>query len=270
MTKNDNQPDWDTLAEKFDYFLPYLAPVGDVLIKELKAQPSDHILDVASGTGEPALTLAANTINGMTIIGTDAAQGMVNVAQKKAQSQGFKNIEFQCMPAEQLTFTDNTFDKVLSRFGVMLFEDSLQGLKEMRRVLKPGGRYALAVWSTPETMPTLLWSYEAFKHRIPEDAHPPLAKVTSLGHPGALKNIMAEAGFHDAQITPHTFHYEFPSFDTYWDVFTASDILKLQFDALPSGQMNAVRDEIASFANQFQTDNGLKIPHEFLLASGVK
>lgn len=270
MSAKDNQPDWDKIAEKFDIWLPQLAAVGEALLEALDAQPGDHIIDLGSGTGEPALTLARRMNGHIQITGIDAAEGMVKVAQKKVTNEHLPGINFTTMPAEHMEFDDNSFDRALCRFGVMLFEDPLQGLKEMRRVLKPGGYFALAVWSTPETMRTLFWSYEVFKHRIDEEYHPPLAKVTSLGAPGIMDNLLHEAGFQKFQVKPVTFHYQFPSFEDYWDAVEASDILKMQYDALPEDQRNSIRDEVGRFAHDFIKDGNLIIPHEYLLVTGSK
>jgi len=270
MGKQDNQPDWDKIAEKFDIWLPQLAPVGDELLATLGAQAGEKILDVASGTGEPALTLARRSGGRVVITGVDAAEGMAKVAQQKVEKERLTNIHFETMPAEQLRFPDESFDRILCRFGVMLFEDPLKGLKEMHRALKYGGRFALAVWSTPETMLTLYWTYEVFKNRVPEDYYPPLAKVTSLGAPGALEEFLVEAGFNDFKVERKTFHYEFSSFDAYWDTMEASDILKMQYDALPDDQRHGIRDEIGRFARDFIKDGRLIIPHEYLLVSGNK
>lgn len=269
MSANDNQPDWDAIAEKFDLFLPQLAPVGEALLAALAARPGDAILDVASGTGEPALTLARRQPQ-VSITGVDAAAGMVRAAQNKVRAEGLANIVFHAMPAERLAFADASFDKVLCRFGVMLFEDPLQGCREMHRVLKPGGGFALAVWSTPETMTTMNWAMQAFKDRVPAERRPPLARVTSLGAPGVLDELLSRAGFADYAITPRRFDYQFTSFDEYWNLMEASDILKQQFDALPPAQRDSVRDEIARYARDFQTEHGLVIPHEYLVAVGNK
>ena len=270
MSKSENQPDWAAIAEKFDLWLPQIAPVGDALLKGLAAQPGDKIIDLGSGTGEPALTLARQMQGRVDITGVDSAGPMAAVAQRKVEAEALANTLFAHMPAERLDFADNSFDRALSRFGVMLFDDSLQGLKEINRVLKPGGHFAIAVWSTPETMPTLLWSYEAFSKRIPEEAAPPLHKVTSLGQPGVLEDMLAKAGFSDVRIEPHTFHYRFDSFDAYWDIVEATDILKQQYDALPVDQHAVIREEIAVLANVHMSENELVIPHDFLLATGVK
>lgn len=269
MSAKNNQPDWDRIAEKFDIFLPQIAPVGEALLAELDAVPGDKVLDLASGTGEPALTLARRQPH-VEITGIDAADGMVRVAQKKVAVERLSNIGFTTMAAEHLGYDDDSFDRILCRFGMMLFQDPLQGCREMHRVLKPGGRFALAVWSTPETMTTMRWAMQVFKDRVPEEHQPPIDKVTSLGHPGILDELLTKAGFADFQIKPQRFDYQYASFEEYWNAMEASDILKQQFDALPAEQRGTIRDEIARFARDFHTDHGLVIPHEYLLASGVK
>ena len=269
MTARNNQPDWDKIAEKFDIFLPQIAPVGEALLEVLDARPGDQVLDIASGTGEPALTLARRQPH-VQITGVDAAEGMVRVAQKKVGVERLSNIAFTAMPAERLDYGDNAFDKILCRFGVMLFQDPPRACREMHRVLKRGGRFALAVWSTPETMTTMNWAERVFKDRLAEEHQPPLAKVTSLGQPGVLDELLKGAGFTEFRITPRRFDYQYASFEAYWSAMEASDILKQQFDALPAAERDTVRDEIARFARDFQTDHGLVIPHEYLLAVGMK
>jgi ubiquinone/menaquinone biosynthesis C-methylase UbiE len=270
MGVEKNQPDWNKIAEKFDLWLPQIQPTTEAILSALDAREGDLILDVASGTGEPALTLARRMKDKIKIVGIDAAPGMANVAQGKVDNEGLTNISFQTMPAENMSFADETFDRVLCRFGVMLFEDSLQGLKEMHRVLKNNGRFSLAVWSTPETMLTMYWTYEVFKNRIPEDYYPPLSKVTSLGAPGVMEDLLVEAGFNDFNVEKKTLDYEFESFDHYWDLVEASDILKMQYDALPEDQRREVRDEVGRFARDFVKDGVLRVPHDYLLVSGNK
>ena len=146
MSAKGAQPDWDRIAEKFDLWLPQIAPVGEALLEVLGARPGERIIDLASGTGEPALTLARRMQGRLEIIGTDAAEGMVRVAEAKAKKEKLRGISFKCMPAEHLTLADASFDRGLCRFGVMLFADSFKGLQELRRVLKTGGAFAIAVW----------------------------------------------------------------------------------------------------------------------------
>lgn len=266
---SQNQPDWDTLAEKFDLWLPHIAPVGEALLETLQVNPGDQVLDVACGTGEPALSLARRHPHAR-VTAIDAASGMVRAARNKLKGERLDNIQFTVMAAEHMDFEDASFDKVLCRFGVMLFEDPLHGLKEMRRVLKPGGQFALAVWSTAATMTTMHWAYRAFKKRLKEEDQPALAKVTSLGEAGVLESLLNQAGFKQHIIQRKPFDYQFQSFDEYWDTVEASDIMKQQFDALAEGERDQVRDEIARFAQDFHSDSGLAIPHEYILAYGVR
>lgn len=270
MTTQTHQPDWNRIAEKFDMWVPHLAPVGETLIAALDVKPGHHVLDVACGTGEPALTLARRLGQHIELTAIDAAQGMVTAAARKAAREGLHQVKFACMPAEHITLPDASFDRVLCRFGVMLFENPVQGLKEMLRTLKPGGRFAYAVWHTAETMPTMNWSYRAFEKRVTEENRPPLHKVTSLGGNGTFAAALREAGYREFDVREHTFHYSFASFDEFWNVVEASEIMKQQFDALPPAQRREVRDEIALFARDFHTPGGLAIPHSYLVATGVK
>lgn len=264
-----NQPDWHKIAEKFDMWLPHIAPVGNAMLDALKPAAGDKILDVASGTGEPALTLARQRSD-VDIQGVDAAEGMINVAQAKVEKEGLSHISFNTMPAEKLDFPDDSFDHIICRFGVMLFEDPLAGLKEMYRVLKPGGTVVIAVWGERDKMPTMSWSYEVFRDKVSEDNMPPLAIVTSLGAPGAIDTLLTQAGFSLFQVERKNFDYDFDSFDEYWELIESSDILKRQLDALPESEHQKVKNEIADFADHYVTDSGLKVPHEYLLVQGKK
>lgn len=268
MTALATQPDWNRIAEKFDLWVPHLAPVGETLLASLDIQPGQQVLDVACGTGEPGLTLARRHPH-VHLTAIDAAAGMVTAATRKAAREGVANVQFACMPAEHLTFSAAMFDRVLCRFGVMLFENPLQGLAEMLRVLKPGGRFAYAVWHTAETMPTLLWSYRAFEHRVPPEHRPPLHKITSLGGNG-LAGALRDAGYRQFDVHEHRFDYCFTSFEEYWNTVEASEIMQQQFAALPQAERQQVRDEVALFARDFHTPAGLVIPHSYLVATGTK
>ncbi len=271
MTKSaENQPDWNAIAEKFDTWLPQIKPVGDAMLIKLNAGKGDKILDVASGTGEPAISLSQQMHGEVMITGVDAAAGMVKVANAKVKEQALNNIQFSTMPVESLTFNEAIFDKVLCRFGVMLFANPQQGANELFRVLKPGGRYVLAVWGEAETMPTMHWSYQVFKGKVPDEELPPLAKITSMGAPGAIETLLENAGFSDINVERITFHYHFDSFDDYWQVVESSDILKQQYDALPESDRQSIRNEVARFAQVHVTGEGLRIPHEYLLVWGDK
>lgn len=127
----------------------FLKPVGDEIIRLLKQEGADVVLDIASGTGEPGLTIASKLIGGIVVV-ADLSDGMLEVARANASKRGIKNLEFVTCDASELPFPDNSFDSISCRFGFMFFPDMLLATKEMIRVLKPGGRIAASVWNVPE------------------------------------------------------------------------------------------------------------------------
>ena len=134
---------WDEVA------MAFLKPMGDEIISSLKLKDTDLVLDIASGTGEPGLTISGVVSKGK-VTSTDLSEAMVDVARETAISRGITNFETLVCDACELPFEDNTFDAISCRFGFMFFPDLLQAAKEMARVLKPGGRVAASVWYSPE------------------------------------------------------------------------------------------------------------------------
>lgn len=266
---NQQQPDWHALADKFDLWVPHIAPVGEAMLAQLPVQAGDKVLDVASGTGEPALTLARREAH-IDICGIDAAAGMAEAAQRKVSTERLSNIRFEAMPAEHIRWPDANFDALLCRFGVMLFENPQQGLNEMARVLKPGGHYSIAVWDELQHQTTMRWGADVFRNKIPKEQQPTYDKATALGAEGVLEAMLVQAGFSSINIERHRFDYQFQSFDDYWNMLEASDMMKQQFDAITDVQKSQVRDEMAQFAAEFVTDQGLITPHQFVLAYGCR
>jgi len=134
---------WDELT------MDFLKPMGDEIIQLLNLKDTDVVLDIASGTGEPGLTIASKLKSGKVII-TDLAEDMLAIAKGNAKQRGINNIETIACDVSELPFADNTFDAISCRFGFMFFPDMLMAAKEMVRVLKPGGRIAVSVWNVPE------------------------------------------------------------------------------------------------------------------------
>lgn len=262
-------PDWARIAAGFDLWLRPLAPVAEIMLQALAAQPGERVLDLASGTGEPALTLARR-MPSVRIVGTDAAAPMVEVAARKVRQERLANVEFQAQPAEALPYADASFDRVMCRFGVMLFNDPLAGVREAYRVLKPDGTFVFAVWSGPERMTNCRLAVEAFRGLIPEDKYPPLAGVTSLGDPDKVRALVTRAGFAPPRIEEHSFDFEFDGFDAYWDMVEQSGVMAAQFEALPAPERPRMRERVRTLAAPYLCTEGLRMPHGFLLAVACK
>ena len=151
--RDQQQATWDKFAagwKKWDELvLGWLAGVGTELLDGARLQPDSYVLDIASGTGEPALSAAARCPHGKVMM-TDLAANMLLVAKESAVRRDLRNVETRQCDAGALPFADNRFDAVMARFGFMFFPDVAAAAREIARVARPGARVCTAVWGPPE------------------------------------------------------------------------------------------------------------------------
>lgn len=212
-TWNKFSPGW----RKWDDFtMAFLKPMGDEIIRLINPQNTDAVLDVAAGTGEPGLTIAALVKDGKVII-TDLAEGMLQVARDHAAQKGITNIETVACDVCELPFEDASFDAVSCRFGFMFFPDMLLAAQEMLRVLKPGGRLATSVWSTPDKNFWIVATMTVLNKHLQLPAPPPGAPgMFRCGRPHFMKALLEEAGFKNISEKELTGKVEFGNKETYW------------------------------------------------------
>ena len=166
----------------------------------------DRVLDVACGTGVLTRVAAAQCEDDALVVGLDAAAGMLAVAAEQSPS-----IKWRQGLADALPFDDASFDVVVSPFGLMFFPDRHAALSEMRRVLKPGGRFAVAVWESldrSEAYPALVDLLQRHAGQAAADA---LRAPFVLGNPVALKTMFEQADLDSVQVTTTTGTARFPS-----------------------------------------------------------
>ena len=131
------------------------AVVSSWLVDHVDPQPGQTILELAAGPGDTGLMAAELVTPAGKLISTDASEEMVEVARRRAEELGLTNVEFKVMDGEWIDLRTATVDGVLCRWGYMLMLDPEASLRETRRVLKPGGRVALAAWAAPELNPQM-------------------------------------------------------------------------------------------------------------------
>lgn len=203
---------FDTIAPRYD-FLNRLLSLGidrhwrTFAVKRLSMPENGRILDIATGTGDVALEIARQGGEGVGIVGVDVSREMVEVGRQKVAASPYSGrISFEIAPCEDLPFDDNSFDGVSIAFGIRNVVDRPRGLKEMYRVLKPGGRAVILEFSTPRStvfksiyhfyflrvLPVvggLFSTFSAYQY-LPDS-------VLAFPSQEEFKALMAAAGFHD-------------------------------------------------------------------------
>lgn len=182
---------WDLAADDYEpLWHAQLAGVQDSLLAAAALVPGEQVLDVASGTGQIAVRAAEAVGAPGHVLGIDLSERMVEAALRRAHQQGGPNLAFARMDAAQLALPDAGFDVVLCSLGLMYLPDPTQALREMRRVLRPGGRVVLSVWGERARCG---WAalFEIVDAEVASEVCP---LFFGLGREGALSRLCAEVG----------------------------------------------------------------------------
>jgi ubiquinone/menaquinone biosynthesis C-methylase UbiE len=192
---------WAGLAagwEKWDsVIMDQLGPVGAAMIERLDLTEDQQHLDIASGTGEPGLSIARLAPKGRVVL-TDLVDEMLDIAARRAEAQGITNVETRVCSADDLPFDDATFDGVSVRFGYMFLPDLAEATAEFARVLKPGGRLCSSVWVKPDENPWTAIVMQAIATEVvvaPPDANGP--NMFRCAAPGSVSALYESAGLID-------------------------------------------------------------------------
>lgn len=179
-----------------------LAPFGRAVVDAAAIEPVHRVLDVGCGNGATTRAAARAAGDG-SALGIDLSEAMLECARATSRDEGIPNIEFEVADAQTRPF-DAEFDRVISRFGVMFFEDPVAAFTNIRRALRDGGRLAVVVW---QDVGANEWvrvpSAAVFQHVSPPEAADPGAPGPfSLGDPDRVRSILDDAGFSDVSVDP--------------------------------------------------------------------
>ena len=205
---------WDDLV------MDFLKPVGDEIIRMIEPKGNIDVLDIASGTGEPGLTIAS-MLNGGKVRLSDVSENMLVIAHENAAKRGINNIEIYACDACELPFENNTFDAISCRFGFMFFPDMLLAAKEMIRVLKPGGRIATSVWNVREKNFWVTVVMDAINRNIDTPAPLPGAPgMFRCSRHGLMLDLFSHVGFNNISQSEIAGKLNCKTFDVFWNFQT--------------------------------------------------
>ncbi len=171
-------------------------PVSAWMLEQLALQPGQQVLELAAGPGDTGFLAAELVAPGGSVISSDASEAMLEVARERARDQGIENVEFRRLELEWIDLPAASVDAIVCRWGVMLSVDPAAALRECRRVLRPGGRLALAVWDQPASNPWATLPTRALVELgITSPPDPDAPGMFALADPDQLYELLGDAGF---------------------------------------------------------------------------
>ncbi len=256
-------------AKRREEFQRRALPVSRWLIDAVQPQPGQTVLELAAGPGDTGLLAAELVAPAGRVILSDGTEEMVDAGRARVEEIGAPNVELRVLELEWIDLETASVDAVLCRWGYMLAADPGAALRETRRVLRPGGSVALAVWDGPEhnpwaTAPTV----ELVQRGLAEPRDPAGPGMFALAPEGRVQALLEEAGFTGAQIEAVELEFAFDSLDDYWA--TTLDLSIPLADAvarLDDETRHAVRAGVgARLAAYAREDGGIALPARTLVA----
>jgi ubiquinone/menaquinone biosynthesis C-methylase UbiE len=244
----------------------------DAIVRAVQATPGMQILDVASGTGEPALALAAAVAPTGAVVASDLVPEMLADIEGIARRQGLTNLACRQAEAEELPFDDHTFDGVTCRFGAMNFVDAPRGLGEMRRVLKPGGRAAFVAWGPRDQNPFFHATMAPVLKRVQLPPPEPGAPNTfKFARPGSLSEALRAAGFRQVEEESRAIRWVWPGpVEEFWAASREyGPSFRQLVRHLPADEVDAAVAEILANLRRYGDGRQVDFPAVIVVATGL-
>jgi len=246
--------------------------VTEALVEYARPRPGMRVLDLASGTGEPAITLAMRVGAEGQVTALDLSADLLEIAKKRAQERGLDNFSTQQADAHSLPFDDNSFDLATCRFGIMFFRDVTLALRELHRVLIAGSRACFLAWG-PFGQP--YWqSTMGVVHRhvggpqLPAGGPDPFR----FSQPGSLSGALQSAGFRDVEEETKTLPWTWPGTpEEVWEQAQAVSVpFRPMLDRVPPGMWPQIHEEVRIAIGQYVRGENIEFGASVVLASGSK
>jgi len=261
---------WNASAKAYVDWMRNLEPFRSALVSRLDPKPGEKVLDLGTGPGEPAISIAREVGPQGHVTGVDLSENMVSIATQVGRARGLQNVEFLTMDCAALSFASASFDAAVSSFGFQIFTDPEKAAREAYRVVRPEGRICVSVWSTGDRVPFLDAIIAPMLERAEPDETGYLPTPYETGGPGEMVAFLQAAGFRDGR-EEHLQHL--------MQVASVEDYLQSILEATPIGHSlseedPAVQQEILRETREnlrkWETPRGLSIPAECVIVSAVR
>ncbi len=267
--QNPHTPEnWSAAASEYDdEITKFTTLYADDVLGRLEPSRECEVLEVAAGPGNVTVRLASKCRR---VLATDYAPGMIERLQMRMQREGVQNVECVVMNGQALDVADASFDRAMSSFGVMLFDDRSAGFSEMRRALRPGGRAVVSGWSGPEKFEAFGLFGAAVQKALPDLPKPdkPPA-IFSLADQAQFKAEMERAGFSDVRVETAEHVFEQPSKEAFWNMMrNAAPPARVLFSQIGEQNVQAVRDALFEILDARFGDGPVRLSAEATIGIG--
>ena len=244
------------------------AQITEAMLELSLPKPGERVLELACGSGGPGLAAAERVVPGGEVVLSDVAAEMTAIAAARAAALGLRNVSTRELDLERIDEPDGSYDVVLCREGLMLVPDPSRAAREIRRVLRPGGRVALAVWGPRARNPWLGLVFDSVSAQLGTPMPPPgIPGPFSLEDADRLAWILADAGLTDVDVRELPTPYRAASIDEWWTRTCAlAGPLARKLAALPDHAAQALRARAGEAISAYETPTGLEIPGVSLIA----
>ncbi len=268
MAGNADSSGWESVADAWEAnrsrVFESFRSSSDWLVDAVDPQPGQVVLEVAAGPGETGFLVAERVGADGRVISTDLAPTMVEAARKGATSRGLDNVECRVMDARELDLPEDSVDAAICRLGLMLVSDPASAFRELRRVVRPGGRIAYTVIGAPDKnqwMGLIMGALVQLGHRPSGGDPSAFGGPFSLSSPEVNEELLREAGFANVEVEEISGAMTFEGVDDYWEVQTSlAEPVKATVMGMAAEQREAVRSTLDGMLTPFQTGGGFDLP----------
>jgi len=257
-------------GEHADYVDARSAELTQRMLDAAAPQPGQRVLELACGAGGLGLAAAERVAPGGGVVLSDVAAEMAAIAASRAEERGVSNVTTRVLDIEQIDEPSDSYDVVLCREGMMFAVDPASAAREIARVLRQEGRFAVAVWGPRERNPWLGAVMDAVSAQVGAPIPPPgIPGPFALSDPAQVKQLFDDAGLADVEVQEVSVPLRMASFDDWWSRTSAlAGPLTKIMEALPEEAIAGIRGHAREAVRPYETSDGLELPGVTLLASG--